>query len=122
MKKSDTAALEPLIVLGNMWYRFRRSLISSNIKNSLPIKKFSTIAFIDPEYPKFNPGICPEGFGIIDISNCPGDGKPCCAAGSKPNCGQGCAHDKCLAAGGKWIPKNYCCNGYTCEMRGNQNI
>ena len=64
--------------------------------------------------------VCPTGYDFADdINACPGTGV-CCFAGSKPDCGQGCAQQKCEAADNKhgvWIPKDYCCNAYTCEIR-----
>ena len=64
--------------------------------------------------------VCPTGYDFADdINACPGTGV-CCFAGSKPDCGEGCAKEKCEAADNKlgvWIPKDYCCNPYTCEIR-----
>lgn len=62
------------------------------------------------EMPCNTPCPCPPGY-----RNVPGNHNTCVANWSS-SCGQGCAKKKCDTAKGKWIPKDYSHNPYTCEM------
>lgn len=53
------------------------------------------------------------------IHNCPKDYMPSgdeCITGWSSTCGENCALNKCQAAGGTWIPKDYSRSPYTCKM------
>ena len=59
---------------------------------------------------------CPSGFAIDNtVDRCEG-GTLCCVAKWSLSCGKTCAKTKCLDGGGKWIPKDYTNNPYTCQL------